>query len=71
MAKTSQKNAKKIASFWTNFILIVICIIWLVPIFGHPDHLLQAEQDIFTSGWWKSSRTSKMWKWNELSCQNR
>ena len=53
MAKTSQKNAKKIASFWTNFILIVICIIWLVPILGILITSFRQSQDIFTSGWWK------------------
>ena len=53
MAKTSQRNAKKIASFWTNFILIVICIIWLVPILGILITSFRQSQDIFTSGWWK------------------
>ena len=53
MAKTSQKNAKKIASFWTNFILIVIFIILLVPILCILITSFRQSQDIFTSGWWK------------------
>ena len=52
MAKHSQKTAKKTATFWTNFILIVICVIWLIPILGILITSFRPSEDIFKSGWW-------------------
>ena len=34
MAKKTLKTAKQKSTFWNNFILIVICVLWLVPILG-------------------------------------
>lgn len=45
----SQKNAQK---FWVNFILILICIVWMVPIIGILVTSFRPSQDVFTSGWW-------------------
>lgn len=52
MAK-SQKSRKKSSGFWVNFILIVICIIWMVPIVGILITSFRPSEDIFKSGWWK------------------
>ncbi|MFZ3070310.1 MAG: carbohydrate ABC transporter permease [Anaerolineaceae bacterium] len=52
MAK-SQQSHKKSSSFWINFILIVICIIWMVPIVGILITSFRPSEDIFQSGWWK------------------
>ena len=51
MAKTLKK-AKKNSAFWTNFVLIVICIIWLIPIVGILITSFRPSEDIFRSGWW-------------------
>lgn len=49
---TSAKSQKRSQQFWTNFILIIICIIWLVPILGILITSFRPSQDVFTSGWW-------------------
>jgi alpha-glucoside transport system permease protein len=51
MAK-SFKSQKKSSQLFTNLILIVICLIWLVPIFGVLITSFRQSQDIFRSGWW-------------------
>jgi len=51
MAKGA-KSKKRSGEFWTNFVLILICIIWLVPILGILITSFRPSQDIFTSGWW-------------------
>ena len=51
MAKTMKKT-KKNSAFWTNFVLIVICIIWLIPIVGILITSFRPSEDIFRSGWW-------------------
>ncbi len=51
MAK-SAKALKISGQFWTNFILIVICIVWMVPVLGILITSFRPSQDIFQSGWW-------------------
>lgn len=36
----------------TNLILVIICLFWLVPIFGVLITSFRQSQDIFRSGWW-------------------
>lgn len=52
MAKKTLRSAKESSAFWTNFILIVICVIWLVPILGILITSIRPSEDIFGSGWW-------------------
>ncbi len=51
MAK-SAKSKKRAQKFWVNFILIVICVIWLLPIVGVLITSFRPSQDVFSSGWW-------------------
>lgn len=51
MAK-SAKSQKKSSSFWINFVLIMICIIWMVPILGILITSFRPSENIFKSGWW-------------------
>jgi alpha-glucoside transport system permease protein len=51
MAKGA-KSQKRTQKFWVNFILIVICIVWMVPILGILVTSFRPSQDVFTSGWW-------------------
>jgi len=51
MAKGA-KSQKRSQQFWTNFILIVICIVWMVPILGILITSFRPSQDVFNSGWW-------------------
>jgi len=51
MAK-SFKSQKISSQIITNLILIIICLIWLVPIFGVLITSFRQSQDIFRSGWW-------------------
>jgi len=51
MAK-SAKSKKKSQNFWVNFILILICLIWLIPILGILITSFRQSYDIFNSGWW-------------------
>ena len=52
MAKTTLKSAKQKSAFWNNFILIMICLIWLIPILGILITSFRPSEDIFRSGWW-------------------
>ncbi len=52
MAKKTFKTDKQKSAFWNNFILIVICIIWLVPILGILITSFRPSEEIFRSGWW-------------------
>lgn len=52
MAKKTLKSAKQKSAFWNNFILIIICIIWLIPIIGILITSFRPSEDIFRSGWW-------------------
>jgi alpha-glucoside transport system permease protein len=45
----SQKNSQ---NFWVNFILILICVLWMIPILGILVTSFRQSQDIFKSGWW-------------------
>jgi alpha-glucoside transport system permease protein len=51
MAK-SAKVLKRSGQFWTNFILILICIAWMVPVLGILITSFRPSQYIFASGWW-------------------
>jgi alpha-glucoside transport system permease protein len=51
MAK-SAKAQKRAQNFWTNFILVIICIIWMIPILGILITSFRPSEDVFTSGWW-------------------
>ena len=53
MAKKTLKTAKQKSAFWNNFVLIIICIIWLIPIFGILITSFRPSEDIFRSGWWQ------------------
>jgi len=52
MAGKSYKAQKGRASFLTNLILVIICVIWLVPIIGILITSFRPSSDIFKSGWW-------------------
>jgi len=51
MAK-GQKTTKRTQSFWTNFVLILICVIWMVPVIGILITSFRPSEDIFKTGWW-------------------
>lgn len=51
MAKT-KKTRKGSGKFLVNFILIVICILWLIPIIGVLITSVRQSDKIFSSGWW-------------------
>jgi alpha-glucoside transport system permease protein len=51
MAK-SAKSQKKSQNFIVNFVLIIICIVWLVPIVGILITSFRPSEDIFRTGWW-------------------
>lgn len=51
MAK-SFKSQKISSQILTNLILVIICLVWLVPIFGVLITSFRQSQDIFRSGWW-------------------
>jgi len=51
MAK-SAKSKKKSQNFWVNFILILICLVWMIPILGILVTSFRQSYDIFNSGWW-------------------
>jgi alpha-glucoside transport system permease protein len=53
MAKKTLKTAKQTSAFWNNFVLIIICIIWLVPILGILITSFRPSEEIFRSGWWQ------------------
>jgi len=53
MAKKTLRSAKQKSAFWNNFILIVICVIWLIPILGILITSFRPSEDIFRSGWWQ------------------
>jgi len=53
MAKTkSAKSQKKSQQFWTNFILILLCTLWMIPVIGILITSFRPSQDVFSSGWW-------------------
>ena len=52
MAKGA-KSHKRLQSFFVNFVLIVICIVWMVPIIGILITSFRPSEDIFKTGWWK------------------
>jgi len=51
MAK-SAKSHKKSQNFWVNFILVLVCVLWMIPIIGILITSFRQSQDIFRSGWW-------------------
>ncbi len=51
MAK-SAKSQKRTQSLVVNLVLIIICIVWLVPIFGILITSFRPSEDIFRTGWW-------------------
>ena len=51
MAK-SKKASKISGQFWTNFVLILICVVWMVPVLGVLITSFRPSQNIFQSGWW-------------------
>ncbi len=48
----SFKSQKLSSQILTNLILVIICLFWLVPIFGVLITSFRQSQDIFRSGWW-------------------
>jgi alpha-glucoside transport system permease protein len=51
MAK-SASSQKRSQSFIVNLVLIIICVVWLVPIFGILITSFRPSEDIFRTGWW-------------------
>lgn len=51
MAK-SAKSQKRTQSLVVNLVLIIICVVWLVPIFGILITSFRPSEDIFRTGWW-------------------
>jgi len=45
------KGAKS-QNLWVNFVLILICLMWMVPILGILITSFRQSQDIFKSRWW-------------------
>ncbi len=48
----SFKGQKKSSSFLVNFVLILICLVWLVPTFGIFITSFRDPTQIYSSGWW-------------------
>lgn len=51
MAK-SAKSQRKSQSIIVNLVLIIVCFVWLVPIFGILITSFRPSEDIFRTGWW-------------------
>ena len=51
MAK-SQRSQKSSQTFWTNFVLIFICVMWMIPILGILITSFRPSEEIFRNGWW-------------------
>jgi alpha-glucoside transport system permease protein len=49
---TSAKSQKRSQSFIVNLVLIIICFVWMVPIFGILITSFRPSEDIFRTGWW-------------------
>ena len=43
---------KKSSSFLTHLVLIIICLIWFVPVFGVFVTSFRNSTNVFNSGWW-------------------
>jgi len=48
----SAKQQKSASSFWVNFVLILICLLWTIPTFGVLVTSFRDSRDIYGSGWW-------------------
>jgi len=47
-----RKQQREPRVFWTNFVLILICVIWMVPVIGILITSFRPSEDIFKTGWW-------------------
>ena len=48
----SLSDQKKSASFITHLVLIIICLIWFIPVFGVFVTSFRNSTNVFNSGWW-------------------
>lgn len=48
----SLKRNKQISGLLVNLVLILICLVWLVPVFGVFITSFRNSEDIFRTGWW-------------------
>ena len=51
MAKSAHTQ-KQSQNFVVNFVLIIICIVWMLPILGILITSFRPSEDIFRTGWW-------------------
>jgi alpha-glucoside transport system permease protein len=48
----AKKPTRRPSTFWINVLLIVICFLWIVPVFGLLVSSFRTREDISASGWW-------------------
>ena len=48
----SLSDQKKSASFLTHLVLIILCLIWFIPVFGVFVTSFRNSTNVFNSGWW-------------------
>lgn len=48
----SYKKKRRTSAFWVNFVLILICAIFIIPILGIFITSFRQSEKIFNSGWW-------------------
>lgn len=55
MAAKSQSlsGQKKSSAFITHFVLIILCLIWFIPVFGVFVTSFRNSTNVFNSGWWR------------------
>ena len=49
---SSYKQQRRTSAFWINFVLILICAIFVIPILGIFITSFRQSEKIFNSGWW-------------------
>ena len=48
----SLSEQKKSSSFLTHLVLILLCLIWFIPVFGVFVTSFRNSTNVFNSGWW-------------------
>ena len=49
----SLSEQKKSSSFLTHLVLIILCLIWFIPVFGVFVTSFRNSTNVFNSGWWR------------------
>ncbi len=49
----SLSEQKKSSSFLTHLVLVILCLIWFIPVFGVLVTSFRNSTNVFNSGWWR------------------